>query len=225
MDPMTPWVTTYGLGWRPLENGQELHPVSTCFGKFNPDKSKWELPNFDNHDDGLPVWYAALIVLHDVAAQGYEKIVTDDSTSPWFWAASVFAPEYGDKTDFIKTALRAVEADEPEETATGGEGDGAAPPLDAVDSKIVEVYQAWEKQKAYGKQVQRPSYRHVAKAIEKSPDLPDVEQMSHETVRQRALRLMDMGLIPRHSKKTKEHLRDPEHIADMQGEGKVQRRF
>ncbi len=100
-----------------------------------------------------------------------------------------------------------------------------SPELDAVDNTIIQTYQTWEQAQAEGKKIRRPSYAKIAKAIARSPDLPDVDHITAQAVGKRVAKLMKAGLVPKYEKKRKESICAPEHIADLEADGQARKRF
>ncbi len=145
LDPMTPWITAYGLGWRHLTACElgwpppptaEFHPILYFMrGWTLRPTSRTFIAEFTEQetDKALACYYAALIILHDTAGQGYQSIAAniwpsykapravnsgDDtwmvygqSGSLWNVVSRAFNPGYGDKTEFINAAIRAIEED------------------------------------------------------------------------------------------------------------------
>lgn len=121
------------------ECGQStFHPILRCTG--TPTKGKANLAEFTEgqEDERLLSYYATCIILHDTAGQGYLSMaakiwpgyeepkllravqghvescrVYGQPGTLWNLASLAFHPTYGDKTDFIQAALRAVEEDLP----------------------------------------------------------------------------------------------------------------
>ncbi|MCX5644150.1 MAG: hypothetical protein NTZ17_05625 [Phycisphaerae bacterium] len=121
------------------ERGEStFHPILRWMG--TPTDGKADIAEFTEkyEDEGLLCYYAACIILHDTAGQGYTSIAADiwpgyeepkslptgqDQKESWrvygrpetIWnlASYVFHPAYSDKTEFIQAARRAVEKDLP----------------------------------------------------------------------------------------------------------------
>jgi hypothetical protein len=116
------------------------------------------IPPFTEQDAGKARFcqYAACIILHDTAGQGYYGIATDiwpayeppvalptgkdqaktwpvygRSGSLWNLASCAFHPDYGDKSDFIDAALRGIEEDLCDEGDNGKPVGSAAQPKSA----------------------------------------------------------------------------------------------
>ncbi len=101
---------------RPDPNWKEVKPSIIhpflCIHKHIGKNGKWVLPTFSNRDDAFIVSIGVVLALHDLTPGAIK--ITEGIWPPEFLELHygwVFNPLFGDKTIFIESAIKNVEAD------------------------------------------------------------------------------------------------------------------
>lgn len=109
-----------------------IDPIFACVGKCTLHERKTVVTIPQDKEDALLIYAACLLILHDGAAlngAGYQVITKDIWPDIWpqqwaRWAVKFFDPKGNDRSAFIESALRHVDADFASEQGIAGQGDG-----------------------------------------------------------------------------------------------------
>jgi hypothetical protein len=174
------------------------------------------LPPARNQNEEYQRYYVVLASIHDNKLPEVEKIdngIWPQELAKGVWFRLTGAQPYGPTRHFIKTALDRVRRKAP--------GEKAAETLDDIDKKIIGLYQEAEKREG---KIKLPGSRKIADALYEARITP--KKYSHTAIQKRTQKLRKSGLIgPPDDDKGRAKRCTAEHLADLDGDGRVEQKF